>query len=148
MYNGRSGGEELSLFNLESGDLLGSLGGSFEVPFVPFVQLFLLVADDRVAFRDLRLETRDGSRVVIAGSGTEGGDLFLQGGSVSVHVPQVEHPVFRVLADMRGQLCCSVGVRGRFRAGSHRVGDDRLMGRSYVMSRAGQAGRAMTVYSG
>ena len=77
MYNGRSGGEELSLFNLESGDLVGSLSGSFNVLFVLFVQLFLLVADDYVAFRDLRLETRDSSRVVIAGGSIEGSDLFL-----------------------------------------------------------------------
>jgi len=147
MYSGCSSGEKLDLLNLEPGDRISSPSGSFDVPFVPFVQLFLLVTDDRVAFHDSGLEGRN-SRVVIADGGTEGSVLLLHGGSVSVHIPQVEHPVFRMLGDMRSELSCSVGIRGGFRSGSHRVGDGRLMGRSYVMSRPGQAGSPMTIYSG
>jgi hypothetical protein len=130
MYNGRSGGEELGLLDLELGDLLDK----FEVP---FVQLFLLVADDRVASRDFGLEGRD--------SGAEGSVLLFYRDGVSVHASQVEHPVFRVFADVLDERCCGVGVRRGFWSGSHRVGDDRPMGRSYVMSRPGQAGRPMTV---
>jgi hypothetical protein len=69
MYGWGSSSEELSFLNLELGNPLNS----FEVP---FVQLFLLVTDDRVAFRDFGLEGRD-SRVVVAGGGTEGSVLLL-----------------------------------------------------------------------
>jgi hypothetical protein len=117
----------LGLLDLEPGNLVGGLGCSFDAPFIPFVQLFLLVADNCIAFRDFVLEGRDGG-VVIASGSAEGSDLSLQEGSVPNHVPQVEHPAFRMLADVRDQVCRGVGVRRRFGAGSHRVGDGRLMG--------------------
>jgi len=44
------------------------------------------------------------------------------------YVPQVRQPFLWVLADMRGELCRGVGDRRRVRSGSHRVGDDRLIG--------------------
>ena len=53
-----------------------------------------------------------------------------------------------MLADVRGEVCCGIGVYRGFGSGSYRVGDDRLIGRSYVMLRPGQAGSPMTVYSG
>ena len=93
MYYRCGGSEKLGLLNLELADLLGCLNSSFDVPFVAFVQLFLLVTDDCVLFRDFSLEGRNG-RVVTMDSGTEGGVLFFHGGSISVHIPQVEYPVF------------------------------------------------------
>jgi hypothetical protein len=69
MYSGRGGGEELSLLNLELSNPLNGVK-------VPFIQLLLLVADDRLAVGDFDVEGRDG-RVVGAGGGAEGGDLFL-----------------------------------------------------------------------
>jgi len=49
MYGWGSSSEELSFLNLELGNPLNG----FEVP---FVQLFLLVTDDRVAVRDFDVE--------------------------------------------------------------------------------------------